>query len=69
VLFLALAPAVQAGTVHVANNGLDSGSCGTKADPCRSITQGIKNAGLGDHVTVGPGAYRAESGAPGRASP
>ena len=64
-LFLALVPGAYAGTIHVANNGLDSASCGAGTSPCRSITRGIMNAGPGDHIIVGPGAYKGESGAPG----
>jgi hypothetical protein len=63
-LFLALVPAARAGTVYVANNGLDSASCGAHTSPCRTITRGITNAGPGDHIIVGPGMYRGESGAP-----
>ena len=44
-------------TVHVANDGVDIEGCGTKTQPCRSITQGIQNAGVGDLVLVGEGRY------------
>jgi hypothetical protein len=49
----------QAGatTWKVANNGTDSSSCGTNANPCRSITQAIANASDGDKIVVGPGNY------------
>src|SRR5581483_3657561 len=60
-----LASAAHASTVYVANNGTDDASCGSKASPCRSITRGIHVASAGDHVVVGPGSYRGESGAPG----
>lgn len=46
-----------AGKLNVANNGLDSGACGPKSDPCRSITQAIANARSGDEIVVGPGRY------------
>ena len=41
----------------VANNGVDSPSCGTAANPCRSITKAISRANPGDTITVGPGRY------------
>jgi hypothetical protein len=40
-----------------ANNGVDSGSCGTQASPCRSISQAVSNAPAGATVRVGPGRY------------
>jgi len=52
-----LATGADAGTRYVANNGADSLSCGTKALPCRSITQAITNAAVGDSINVGPGFY------------
>src|SRR5581483_1348212 len=64
-LSFVLASAAHASTVYVANNGTDDASCGSKASPCRSITRGIHVASAGDHVVVGPGSYRGESGAPG----
>jgi parallel beta helix pectate lyase-like protein len=44
-------------TVNVANNGLDSATCGTRSAPCRSIGRGIERASPGDTVLVGPGKY------------
>jgi hypothetical protein len=41
----------------VANNGIDSPTCGAAADPCRSISRGVANALAGDTVIVGPGRY------------
>jgi hypothetical protein len=41
----------------VANNGVDSGSCGAQASPCRSISQAITNAPVGAFIRVGPGRY------------
>src|SRR5690242_1559876 len=58
VLFLAFSPApVLAATVYVASNGADSGSCGAKEAPCRSISQGIANSAVGGSIVVGPGRY------------
>jgi hypothetical protein len=57
-LFLATAPsAALAASVYVAANGADSGSCGAKDAPCRSISQGIANSAVGGSVVVGPGRY------------
>jgi hypothetical protein len=47
----------QAKTLHVANNGVDSPTCGDKGDPCRTINQVIANATEGDGIEVGPGHY------------
>jgi len=42
----------------VANDGVDSTSCGTsRTTQCRSITQAIKNAADGDTIEVGAGRY------------
>ncbi len=46
-----------AGTVHVANNGVDTATCGSFAAPCRSIGVGINHALAGDTVLVQPGRY------------
>jgi len=43
--------------LFVSGNGVDSATCGTKADPCRSISQAIANAESGSKVIVGPGRY------------
>ncbi len=56
-LVLAAAVPVPAATIVVANNGTDSGTCGSATDPCRSITQAITNAAPGASITVGPGVY------------
>ena len=53
----ALAGAAEAATLNVANNGVDSGTCGAAASPCRSISQAIANASAGDRIVVGPGRY------------
>jgi putative cofactor-binding repeat protein len=44
-------------TLYVANNGVDSPVCGALATPCRSISQGIANAAVGDTLLVKPGRY------------
>jgi hypothetical protein len=46
-----------AATWLVANNGVDSPTCGKLGSPCRSISQAIQNAVAGDTITVGPGRY------------
>lgn len=51
------ATAAPAATLLVAPNGVDSGSCGAKAAPCRTITRAITNAGINDTVLVAPGRY------------
>lgn len=55
-LVVTASPAAAA-TITVANNGTDGPACGTKANPCRSITQGVALAVDGDRVSVGPGIY------------
>jgi hypothetical protein len=58
-------PAVaDAVTVYVANNGMDSASCGTLVQPCRSISQGLaRGAALAARdgstpvIVVRPGRY------------
>ncbi|WP_164020066.1 right-handed parallel beta-helix repeat-containing protein [Pyxidicoccus trucidator] len=44
-------------TLFVANNAIDSRTCGSRAQPCRSISQAIENARHGDRIVVGPGRY------------
>lgn len=57
-LSLSVANAAHATTWAVANNGVDSGVCGTLPNPaCRSVGQAIANASPGDTVLVGPGLY------------
>jgi hypothetical protein len=51
------AGAAHAMNVHVENNGGDSTLCGNRSDPCRSISQAILNADVGDRILVGPGRY------------
>lgn len=43
--------------LFVANDGLDSVHCGSRADQCRSISQAIENARDGDTIEVGLGRY------------
>ena len=47
----------QADTWNVANYGLDTGGCGKRQAPCRSITQALSLARDGDTILVGPGRY------------
>jgi len=47
----------SAATIVVAANGIDGAACGTKATPCRTISQGITRAANGDTIVVGPGHY------------
>jgi hypothetical protein len=53
----AVADTSSANVRYVANNGIDSPTCGAAADPCRSISRGIANAVAGNTVVVGPGRY------------
>jgi hypothetical protein len=58
-LMLSVAPAGAAGvTWRVTNDGVDSGSCGAAASPCRSMD----NATDGDTISVGAGPYGDISG-------
>ncbi|MBI1743534.1 right-handed parallel beta-helix repeat-containing protein [Candidatus Acetothermia bacterium] len=54
---VAIGLSVDAKTLTVANNGVDSATCGAVNAPCRSISQAITNAVDGDTITVGPGLY------------
>ena len=47
----------DAKTLVVAVTGSDSGGCGGKATPCRSISQAVTNAAAGDKIVVGAGRY------------
>lgn len=53
------APAVYAvSTLHVdASTGVDSGSCGSQAAPCQTISQAVANASPGDTIVVAAGTY------------
>lgn len=54
---LSTASETRASTLYVANNGVDSATCGARIDPCRSIGQAITHASAGDTIIVGPGLY------------
>jgi len=56
VLWLFLTPAF-ATTLYVAVTGTDTGTCGSSANPCRSISQAHAHAHYGDTIEVGPGRY------------
>src|SRR5712675_2239866 len=56
-ILLCLALTAHANTLFVANNGVDSPTCGGSGSPCRSISKAIFNAGTGDTIVVGPGVY------------
>lgn len=51
------AQANGARTFFVANNGIDSATCGTSHAPCRSLSRAIDNARSGDRIRVRPGRY------------
>jgi hypothetical protein len=55
-LAFAAAPAAAA-TQYASNDGGDSEGCGSKVNPCRSISRAIAHASPGDTVLVGPGRY------------
>ncbi|NMO15972.1 hypothetical protein HPC49_17180 [Pyxidicoccus fallax] len=54
---LTAAQAHGAGTLFVANNGVDSATCGASQSPCRSLSRAIDNARDGDRILVRPGVY------------
>ncbi len=56
-LSLGTSVAAQAAKLYVSNNGVNSATCGTKDNPCRSINQAITNANAGDKIIIGPGKY------------
>ncbi|WP_333875192.1 right-handed parallel beta-helix repeat-containing protein [Methylobacter sp.] len=49
--------ALNENTLYVANNGIDSNTCGDRNSPCRSISQAIARANAGYTIEVGPGRY------------
>ncbi len=57
VFFIWLIQDMGADILHVANKGVDSGTCGNRDNPCRSLSQAITNANAGDTIEVGPGRY------------
>ena len=52
-----LVSSAQALTLNVASNGVDTGTCGAAATPCRTIGQAVDRAVEGDRILVGPGVY------------
>jgi hypothetical protein len=54
---IAVPHSLSAATLYVANNGVDSATCGAQSDPCRSIGRAIEHASAGDTIVVGPGRY------------
>jgi hypothetical protein len=56
-LLWALAGEAEAVTRYVANNGVDSDSCGSLSSPCRSLSKAIAHANPRDRIVVGPGKY------------
>jgi hypothetical protein len=66
-VLLALIPVAfsqEAKTLWVTNDGADSTACGSRAKPCRSISQAMENASDGDTIWVGAGHYGSVSGNP-----
>ena len=61
-LALAASQVCGAASLVVTNYGTDSGSCGSAAHPCRSISQAIENAADTDTIWVGAGHYGDLSG-------
>jgi hypothetical protein len=53
---------VASASIVVANYGTDSGSCGSSAEPCRSISQAIAYAAPNEVIYVGAGRYGDVSG-------
>ena len=45
-----------------ATNGVDSGGCGSEANPCASIQQAVNNSTSGDEIRVAEGTYVYVSG-------
>jgi hypothetical protein len=58
------AAAAAGKTLWVTNDGADGATCGSRAKPCRSISQAIENASDGDSIGVGAGHYGNVSGNP-----
>jgi hypothetical protein len=66
---IAAAAATDSRTLWVTNAGTDSGVCGSRGSPCRSISQAMENANDGDTIWVGAGRYGHISGDPNFAGP
>src|SRR5687767_11863988 len=55
---LATAAEGPATILYVATNAVHNGTgCGARERPCRSISQAIANAAVGNRIEVGPGIY------------
>lgn len=48
------------GTLYVATNGHDSGTCESATSPCKTITYAVSQAASGDTVDIGPGTFTAD---------
>jgi Right handed beta helix region len=48
---------LAASTLNVSPSGTDSATCGAVASPCKTISQAIANASVGDTVLVAAGTY------------
>src|SRR3954469_23675859 len=47
----------SAAVVHVSTSGADSASCGSAANPCKTLSQAVTNAASGDEITLGAGRF------------
>jgi nitrous oxidase accessory protein NosD len=56
-LVVTAGPASAARTLNVASHGIDTATCGTAAQPCRSLAHAIARASTGDRILIGPGTY------------
>jgi hypothetical protein len=56
-VFFCISGLAEANVLNVANNGVDSNTCGPTSNPCRSISKAIAHAINGDTIKVGPGRY------------
>jgi hypothetical protein len=58
VVVLTFAPSASAATRYVRDTGVDGPGCGQDVTTaCRSISQAIESAAVGDTINVGPGRY------------
>jgi hypothetical protein len=57
IFFIGTSHSVLAQKMFVANNAIDSSTCGTRSEPCRSVSRAIDHANSGDTIVVGPGSY------------
>ncbi len=56
-LLISIPQSAWAKRLFVTNNAIDSSTCGSRSEPCRSLSQAIENASGGDSILVGPGRY------------